>query len=98
MRTTLASLGLFFGLTCLMGATPVYQDEFACEEALKKLSDCCGPDAPLGRVSCYAGRGCDSAQPSISEARSTRIRELSCGDIAQAGYCAEPRDTLGDMR
>lgn len=81
-----------------MGATPVYQDEFACEEALHKLSECCGPDTPLGNVSCYRGRGCETANPDISQQRSDRIRAMSCDEIFRAGFCTDPVDNYGDMR
>jgi hypothetical protein len=75
-----------------MGASPVYQDEFACEEAIEKLSECCDPDEGWSRLSCYRGRDCDSREPDISQGRSERIRELSCDEIARAGYCQQPAD------
>jgi hypothetical protein len=87
-----------FGLTCLMGASPVYRDELACEEALLKLTTCCGPDHPMEHVSCSRGFDCGEQRPDIPEERSARILELSCDEVLAGGYCIDPTGRAGDQR
>jgi hypothetical protein len=76
-------------LIALMGAEPLDEGEFHCEEAVKHLEDCC-PGFNTYLVSCVAGRGCDNTRPDIDDPLATQVRDESCDELRAAGACEAP--------
>jgi hypothetical protein len=64
------------------------QDEVQCEEAKAHLIDCCRPFR--GYLDCqYRPPGCssDADFPDLSAGDGKEIRDLSCSEINNLGYC-----------
>ena len=59
-------------------------EQFACEEAVAHLHDCCGDRLP--QVDC--GQGCSDVTLSLDNA--TCIRKASCQSLKNAGACDDP--------
>ena len=77
-------------LALLGGAEGIDEDELHCEEAVKHLLDCCPNDATISRISCYAGRGCETNTPELGPAQSVCLRDESCDDLYASGACDAP--------
>ncbi len=77
----------------LTGAEFVDEGELHCDEAVTHLSNCCAMPFTL---SCQAGRGCSHTRPAIDDPRATELRDSSCQEIIDNGWCTQPPLTRGD--
>jgi len=85
VRRILKLLGVLivWGVTC--GA--IRKDEFLCEEAHARLSECC-PNFPKGESYCSFSEGCgNTSYPALSPEESNCIRTASCEKIRSNGIC-----------
>lgn len=78
-------------LALLGGAEGINPDELACEQAVKRLIDCCPPNAPATQLQCYAGRDCDHTQPDLSAMESDAIVHASCDELVAGHVCDKTR-------
>ena len=85
MRRTPFALALFVGvgLACCMR-----QDEFACENAVSHLQDCC-QGFRAGNISCtYDDQGCSTIYPEFDVDQSNCILGESCATLVSSGVCS----------
>jgi hypothetical protein len=85
------TVALLVGL--LLACTGIRQDEFACEDAVAHLQQCC-PDFTGSNIVCvYAAvaGGCDtsgySENPDFDVEQSTCIRNEACAVLRSSGVC-----------
>jgi hypothetical protein len=71
-------------LFCAPLAGSIDEQQFACEEALKHVEDCCG--ASTQGFNC--GSACTSVDVSYDQA--DWLRNASCDDLEAANACADP--------
>jgi hypothetical protein len=89
-RFALVLLLTFAGVD-LAGAEDLRRDELRCEEAVQRISDCCGGGFDTAKVDCtYVPPGCNSSGslPQISEAAADEIFSESCDEVVRAWRCA----------
>jgi hypothetical protein len=81
---------LTFAWYTVAGAEDLRRDELRCEEAVQRISDCCGNNFDAARVDCtYVPPGCNSpgSSPQISESEADRIFDESCDAVAAEWRC-----------
>jgi len=85
MNTTqrLRTLALAASALLLGGADYLQEDRLKCEEAAKRLADCC-PNFDPARLQC--GGSCQS--PRLTIAMSECVLALDCPGVRAAGWCA----------
>jgi hypothetical protein len=62
----------------------LHEQEFLCDEADARLTQCCGHEVGLA---CTRAYGCNHNVPDLAIDTSLCIREKSCDDIVSAGLC-----------
>jgi hypothetical protein len=81
------SIALIVGLVL---ACTIREDEFACEDAVSRLKDCC-PGFDPSRVDCTftSGDGCGGdVHPEINPTNASCIRGEACDALQSTGVCA----------
>ena len=96
LRMGLALMALGFGALGLAGpAVGSDGTEFACEEAVAHLVDCC-PGFDPTRVYCdHSLGGCDGSPPQgpdVSKTTGKCLRAQSCAQLQTKGYCSPTKN------
>jgi hypothetical protein len=78
----------FFGVLamCLPATQCLRNDEVDCEEAVKRMEDCC-PGFNHDAVQCVFNDGCGISYPDLTPGESSCIIGASCNALLGAGVC-----------
>lgn len=89
-RWQLLLLGLLAGIG-LARCSELSADEILCEEAVGKLTECCGQSAEVAALSCaysHGSGGCAPTRPSISHPVASCLLDRSCAELRAGGTCS----------
>jgi hypothetical protein len=92
-KRRLLALGAAVLSLTLLGGTDwgIGNSEFACEDAVQHLLDCCPDDRSIRIINCYQARYCGSEKPELSVAQSQCLRNADCDALYESGACDNPQ-------